>query len=351
MRFSLQTWTAFVSALVFVAMAALLSLVPVPFVVWAPGQAYDVLGDGDRALIQVRGVPTYPTEGSLDLTTVSVTRADARLSLPEALVSFFLPDRDTLPRNAVYRPGTSAEQVEVTEQRQMSDSKTDAVVAALRQAEVPVQELPMIEAVTLDGPSTGRLLPGDLVTRVDGEKVATAAEIRGIVRSHRVGERVDFTVLRGGTTVKVGVATGPSNENASVPVIGVTFGVGYHHAADVDFGIDQSIGGPSAGLVFSLGVYDKITPGPLTGNHVIAGTGTITADGQVGPIGGTREKLRSAQNRGAQLFLVPDRNCADLAGVDTPVPVVKVSSLSDAVTAVELFRNDPNAPGLDRCLP
>ena len=138
-----QTWTAFVSALLFVALAALLAILPVPFVTWSPGGTQDTLGSiRQQPIIMVDGIKTYPTTGQLDLTTVAVTRATARLTLPEAVLAYWLPHRDALPRDAVYDPGKSAAQVETEEADMMSTAQDDAVVAALRAAHQPVTELP-----------------------------------------------------------------------------------------------------------------------------------------------------------------------------------------------------------------
>jgi Lon-like protease len=128
-----QTWTAFVSALAFICLAVLLVLVPVPFVSWSPGGTRDTLGNvGQEPMIKVQGTDTYPTTGQLDMTIVAVTPADARLSLPQALLAYWLPHRDVLPRDAVYAPGKSAEEVENEDADMMETAQDDAVVAALR---------------------------------------------------------------------------------------------------------------------------------------------------------------------------------------------------------------------------
>lgn len=354
--YSRQTWTAFVAAAVFVATAAVLALVPVPYVTWAPGSAHDVLAGGDNPVIRIEGVATYPTDGSLDLTTLSVTRADSQLSLPEALLAYWMPSRDILPRDSVYRPGRTADEVQANEQRLMQDSKADAVVAALRQARMPVRELPMVSSVTIGAPAHGELQPGDLIEKVDGEPVTSSTQIRDAIRAHDVGDTIAFTVLRSKVSKEIRIVTVASNQDARTPVIGVTFATGYDYAPTVDFAIDPEIGGPSAGLVFALGVYDRITPGPLVGERTVAGTGTIDATGRVGPIGGAREKLESAEANGATVFLLPAGNCADLEGVQTHVTVIKVSTLDDAVRALKATADPPEASPTDiakveRCTP
>ncbi|HEY8664182.1 MAG TPA: protease, partial [Propionibacteriaceae bacterium] len=140
-----QTWTAVVSSVVFIALASVLAFAPIPFVAWTPGATYDVLGAGDgKAVIQIGGITTYATTGEMRMTTVSQTRADAALSLPEALFDYVMPHRDVLPRELIYAPGKSASQVADEEKTLMSTAQFDAVVAALRAAGQPVQELPMV---------------------------------------------------------------------------------------------------------------------------------------------------------------------------------------------------------------
>src|SRR6187200_1955307 len=147
-------------------------------------------------MIKVLGIDTYATTGRLDMTIVSITPADARLSLPQALLSYWLPSRDTLPRDAVYAPGKSAEQVESEDTDLMETAQDDAVVAALRADGRPVTEMPAIYSVTVGGPAHKLLLPGDLVVSVDGKATADDDAVADAIRAHRVGEKVRFVVIR-----------------------------------------------------------------------------------------------------------------------------------------------------------
>lgn len=344
-----QTRIAFVAALCFVLMAVVLALAPVNFVTWTPGRAYDVLAEGDEPAIGLTGVQTYPTEGQLDITTVSVTSPGSRLTLPEAVLSYWLPSRDVLPRESVYPAGKSASQVESEEQAMMTTSQTKAVVAGLRAGDVEVVERPVISAVTVGGPSEGALAPGDLVLTVQGLEVTTKEEVVEELEQVAVGDEVEFTVLRGGAEQQVVVTTRGSNaENPASPVIGVKLDVGYDYGPQVSFGIDPAIGGSSAGLVFSLAIYDKITPGTLVHGQ-IAGTGTIEADGEVGAIGGIRQKIRGAEDAGATTFLVPEPNCGDLAGLQTDLDLVAVPTLDSAISSVEQLADPATVDDVPRC--
>lgn len=331
-----QTWVAFVAAVVFVAAAGVMALVPVPFVTWSPGGAYDTLGKTDgKPAIQVDGVDTYPTSGQLDLTTLGVTRADSRLSLPEATLAYWMPHRDTLPRDAVYPVGKSVEEVEAEEAEMMSNSQDEAIVAALRAADQPVAELPQVTSVLVSGPSKGRLEPADLIVSIDGTLVTDVEEVKSLIAGAGIGHTLTFEVIRDREQQTVTVTTGESTEKQGEAVVGITVEIGYRYAAEVSFGIDPEIGGPSAGQMFALGIYDKITPGELTGGRHIAGTGTISADGEVGAIGGIQQKIATAEEAGATIFLVPSANCRDVAGLETDLTLVSVDTLQSSIAALQ----------------
>jgi PDZ domain-containing protein len=340
-----QTWTAFVAAFVFVGLAVLLATLPVPFVSWSPGGARDTLGNaGNEPIIKVQGIQTYPTAGQLDMTVVSVTPADGRLSLPQALLSFWLPHRDALPRDAVYEQGKSADEVEREDADMMETAQDDAVVAALRADGQPVTEMPVISSVTVGGPAHKLLLPGDLVRAVDGVATPTTDAVTRQISTHKVGDVVEFRVIRRRVDTTVNVTTVASNTQTDRAVIPITLGVGYAYQPQISFDIGQRIGGPSAGLVFALAIYDKITDGPLLAGRHVAGTGTITPDGKVGPIGGIQEKIGGAEKSGATVFLVPALNCGGLAQLETTMTLVKVATLTDAISALQTMAADPSAP-------
>ncbi|OYO19472.1 protease [Enemella dayhoffiae] len=351
MSLTRQTWAALASALCFVILALLIALVPVPYVVYSKGRAYDVLGtraDG-RPLLDITGVPTYPTTGQLDMTTVSVTRSDAATSLPEAILAYWLPRRDALPRDSVYERGKTSEQVRTEERQMMDTSQQDAVVAALRAANQPVTEMAVVSAVTVSGPANGRLRPGDLFLSVDGLPVRTPDDVRRVVQRRSPGDVVKLQVLRDRVEQRVDVTTTPSRREPKIPVLGVDIGIGYRYEPQVDFGVSADIGGPSAGLVFALGIYDRITPGDLMQGREVAGTGTITASGSVGPIGGIQEKIAGAEEAGASVFIVPAANCRDLTGLQTRLNLIRAASLTEAVDGLRAAADPATAASVPRC--
>ncbi len=326
---------AIVSSVMFVILAALLVVVPVPFVTWRPGNTINVLGSTvEGPLVEVKGVQNYPTDASkLLMTTVSTTRVDATVSLPEALLAHFNSQADALPRDVVYPVGLSNDDVREEAVAAMDTSRSNATVAALRTARQSVTEMPLVSSVVLSGPAHDELLPGDLIESVDGTPVTTREEVGEVIAERSIGDRVVFKVLRDGAVESVTVET--VEGSGSVPVAGISVGTGFRYDVDVVYRLDSSVVGPSAGLVFALAIYAKIDQGDLLGSEVIAGTGSMDPDGKVGAIGGVREKVAGAEEDGASVFLMPEENCDDVGGLPTSMRLVPVSTLKDAIKALQ----------------
>lgn len=343
-----QTVTAFAAAAVFVVLAALVAALPVPYVTWAPGAARDVLATGGEPIITIAGTPTYPTSGQLDMTVVSTTSAGSTLSLPQALVAYWRPHHDALPREAVYPAGKSSAEVENDDAEMMVSAQDDAVVAALRAEKQSVEELPAVSSVIVGSPAQSKLHAGDLIVSVDGRPTPTPAAVTAAVRRVGVGDRLDFVVFRDKVRTDVSVVAAPATSGVGVQV-GITVGTGYYYRPTISYDLGQKIGGPSAGLVFALAIYDKTTPGELFAGQHVAGTGTIDPTGTVGAIGGIQEKIAGAQAAGATTFLVPAPNCGDLAGVRTSMRLVRVATLDDAISSVRALASATPTTALPAC--
>lgn len=346
--------TSTASAIAFVLLAVLVAFSPVPYVAWSPGRTVDLaaLTDTGKPVIEVSGLNTTALNGQLRMTTVSVTTVDSQLSLPEALLSYWLPNRDVLPREMIYPSTKTAEQVKAEEVAMMDTSQRDAIVAALRAAAQPVKELPMVNTVSLSDATAVRLKPGDLVLRVDGKDVQTTEDISRIIKAHAIGDTVVFGILRDGAAQSVEVTLVANPKVSGQAMVGITLAVGYDYGkVHVTYHVDPSIVGPSAGLMFSLAIYAQIAG---SGNDVlagrsIAGTGTISPDGSVGSIGGIQEKIAGAESAGATIFLVPAGNCADLTGVKTSMTLVKVPDLRTAIASLKKLKQDQNSQEVPRC--
>ena len=313
-----------------VGLAALGWIRPTSYVALGPGPVTNTLGaPGGKPLIEVTGFKTYPTTGRLELTTVTVS---TRLTLFQALGDWLRSDYSVVPRDLIYEKGKSDTQVNTENQNEMAASRADAVTVALAKLKL----LHVVVASTTKGaPAYGALAKGDEITAINGAAVHAAGDVRAEISKVRVGQRVSVRFLRSGVQHLVVLHTSPAPDDTARPVIGVVLNEKTAGGSDVKVvGLDN-VGGPSAGLMFALGIYDTLTPGMLTGGKIIAGTGTIDSVGIVGPIGGIALKMIAARRSGAEWFLVPADNCAEAKGA-TPkgMHLAKVATFDQGLAAV-----------------
>ena len=341
------------SAGLFVGLVLAAALLPVPYVTVSPGLTVNVLGRaGDEPIVKVEGHRTYETDGQLRMTTVSVSRPEHRVSLGEALTAWAAADDAVMPRTLMYPETSTNEQERAESAAQMVGSQDSAVAAALTELGYDLPTYAEIIGVVPDGPSDGTLEPRDRLLELDGRPIRRGEQLIALLRRTEPGDELEGVVRRDGKRVPFAVTTRESLQVPGQAVIGVYVGTGYEFPFEVSVGIDDSIGGPSAGLVFAMSVYDTLTPGPLTGGEVVAGTGTIDSSGRVGPIGGIQQKIAGAADAGAELFLVPPDNCT--GALDAPddaldrLRLVKAPTLRSALDSVQTFADDPSAD-LPRC--
>ena len=313
------------------------ALLPVPYVALSPGPTENTLGDvKGKPVISVSGHQTYPTSGKLSLVTVAYQGGPgARIDLLTALRGWMDPTVAVVPEETIFPKAVSVKEVEQQNTQEMSTSQQDATAAALNELKIPVTSIVAVASTQKGKPADGKLLGNDEITAVDGAPVRTVDDVSAGVRKHKPGEEVEFTLTRAGKpmTVRVGTVAGPNG-----PIVGVIMGVRFKFPFTVNVNVGD-VGGPSAGLMFSLGIYDKLTPGELTGGKSIAGTGTITTDGTVGPIGGIQQKMVGARDAGATIFLTPADNCAEaVQAVPKGLRLVKVSTMHEAVQAIDALR-------------
>jgi PDZ domain-containing protein len=345
-RLSRRYSTMVVATISLIVLTCVAYLVPVPYVTMRPGPAFNTLGQFDDKDMFTFGkdVKTYPTTGALDFTTVSVTRADTRLSLADAARAYFDRDVAVVPKSLVYPDNQTAKQSTAVSAAQLDGSKDSSRVAALRAAGYTVPGRPQVAALVPGGAAAKLLKVGDVVTKVDDTAVATSEEAVAAIGKKTPGQPVSVTVERDGSAVTVEVTTRPDQRDPKLPRIGVSLGTKYDYPITIDNNVGREIGGPSAGTMFALAIYDKLTPGALTGGQKIAGTGEMSADGVVGPIGGIRQKMRGAANAGATIFLVPQANCSEaMDGDDDGLKLVKITKLADAITSLKALADDPDA--------
>ncbi len=324
-------------------------LIPVPYVNLSPGPMYNTIGESQGTqLIQISGRQTYPTSGQLDLTTVNERGGPyGALTLPEAMFGWLNPDYVVVPVAYLFPPGITAQEVEQEDMVEFTGSQSAAVGAALGYLKIPTVQRVTVASVTPNSPAAGQLQVGDVITAVDGKPVKQPQEVPTLVRVHTPGKTAVFGILRNDKAIDVPVVLGRLPTDQSKAYAGITAGALIEPPFGIKFGLND-VGGPSAGLMFSLGIIDKLTPGDMTNGKNIGGTGTINPDGNVGSIGGISQKLASARNHGTELFFAPAGNCADIRTVgDKGVNVVKVSTLNEAVDV--LARWNAGSTDLPRC--
>ncbi len=331
-----------------VALFGVALLAPMPYVVMSPGVTENTLGMyGGRDVITIREHRTYPTDGHLNMTTVSVTSANYHVRLPQVLEAWWSNDQIVLPRDVIYPPRESVQQVQQQNTQEMVDSQSSAVFAGLREAGIKNVRVG-VARVLPKTPAAGVLKAGDQITTVGGAKATDTAQVVSALTNLKPGTTVRLGILRQGLPETVTVTTEKSPTDPSKSRIGVELREDPPFPVDIKLG--QDIGGPSAGLMFSLGIYDKLTPVSLTGGRFIAGTGTIDAHGNVGVIGGIQQKIAGAYDAGARYFLVPAANCSEagsssLAG---KVELIKVATLDQAVSSLKAL-NSGDTSAITRC--
>lgn len=332
---SRRTLTLAVAGFLVVLLSAVAALLPVPYVALNPGPVSDVLGGaGKTELIHIDGRTTYPAEGKLDLTTVSVLGGPAkRLDLVTALRGWVDDKVAVVPEEQVYPEGETAEEAEQQSAAEMRDSQENATTAALRQLGIPITSRLLVQDVPKGSPSRGKLRTGDQLLAVDGTPVAGGAQLRELITSREAGDRVRLTVRRDGATVTATVRTIAAEDGRAI--VGITTQDDAEYPFTVEISLED-VGGPSAGLMFALGIVEKLTPGSLTGGTHVAGTGTIDDAGRVGAIGGITQKMLGAKAAGATVFLAPPGNCEEAKATKPDgLRLVRAATLASSVRSLE----------------
>jgi PDZ domain-containing protein len=333
------------------------ALVDVPYVRFRPGPTINVLGKFDgKQIVAVSGHKIYRDTGDLRMVTIIPDGPKDKVTLFDAMVAWADPDDAVIPYDALYKKTQTSKQVQQESAAQMSSSQDAATAAALTALKIPFSTEVSVQIAGVDktGASAGKLKSGDLLVAIDGKPAKTTSEFIALIRSTKPGTRVKLTVLRDSQRKTVVVTTHPDPAKPSESKINVTLGplqLKLRTPFKVKFQLSDNIGGPSAGMIFALSLYDLLTPGSLTGGKAIAGSGEIGPDGVVGPIGGIGQKLVGAQRDGARLFLVAKENCAEAARSHydrSKLRLVKVHTLQDAINALNTWRKDPDA-ALPRC--
>jgi PDZ domain-containing protein len=330
---SRSTAVLLVSGFATVLLAAAAALLPVPYAALKPGPAINTLGNQNgKPLITVIGHATYPVTGNLALTTVTVVGGPAgKLTVADLIVGVLDPTVAVVPESDVFPSGQTQQQTQQQNQQEMATSQEQAAAAALTELGIKVPTTLTVSEVMAGAPAATVLRHGDVLLAIDGVRTDDLTAVRDELQKVDKGEPVTVTVRRDGKEQNLVTRTRVAEGRT---VLGILIDPAFHFPFTVKIQIDD-VGGPSAGMMFALGIIDVLTPGAMTGGQSIAGTGTIDSDGTVGAIGGIQEKMIGARSAGARWFLAPADDCAEVVGhVPDGLHVVRVSTLHQARQAV-----------------
>lgn len=353
-----RTVIGWIAIAVAIALTLVLAVAPAPYVIEQPGPVFNTLGTdqavgrpstGDaRPLISIPGKPTYPTAGSLDLLTVSlVGNPDQLPRWLDVVSAWFTPSKAVLPLDDVFPPGTTTQQSDSQNAALMVDSQQDAVAAALNDLGYTFPQAVAVKQVIKGTPAEGVLKVGDEITAVNGTPVHGVQTLRDLLSKHGAGSPAQIGIVRHGAPSTVPITP---EKSGGQTVLGIGAGMDYTFPFDVKIQLDN-VGGPSAGQMFALGIIDKLTPEKLNGGKHVAGTGTIDNEGNIGPIGGIRQKMYAARDEGgATYFLAPASNCDEVTGhIPSGLHVFAVKKLSDSLKALAAIRSGGSLASLPTC--
>jgi PDZ domain-containing protein len=324
--------------LIFILLIIAAFLIPSPYVILSPGNPQNVLGSA----ITISGTKVYPTTGELSVTSVLVTDPDSYITGFDVLYAWIDKNRVVLPRVQVYPEGESAAESIKIGADEMSGSQINATAAALDYLGYENKAKLMIVEVNKKSNAIGNLKTGDQIISVDDKNFTTSAQIMDYLDQKKPGQLISIMVIRNGSE-EVSRKIKLSARDDGSAYIGINIQSQFDFPFDVKIKLAET-GGPSGGLIFALGIIDKLTSQDLIRYRNIAGTGTITTDGRVGPIGGIAEKIIGAKNAGVELFLTPVENCSDInnkekvaSNTDKKVmKIVPVATLNEAISVLKL---------------
>lgn len=333
-----------------------ITFLPTSYVIQRPGPVYNTLGTAESTqgtqvpLISVEGAETFPTGGGLDLLTVQVVGNRERTpSWFELATAWFDPSRAVLPIDVVFPEGETTRQRDEESAAMMVDSQKEATAAALTELGYDVDARLTVYSFTEGSASAGILEVGDVVTAANGRSVADAASLRAVV-NQAAGGPVELTIQRAAREQKVSITPEKTDvDGEPLWLLGITLTNNFDFPIDVTIQLNN-VGGPSAGLMFALGIIDTLTPEELNGGEIVAGTGTIDAGGVIGPIGGIRQKMWGAVGAGADWFLAPAENCDEVVGyIPDGLRVFSVETLDDSLAVLDAVREGSGLGSLPTC--
>ncbi|QYY41626.1 PDZ domain-containing protein [Aneurinibacillus thermoaerophilus] len=351
-RFFASRWTRFIVAVLIAAVLAAIAFSPTPYYIVQPGSAIEL-----EPMVTVEG-GEKDEKGVLMLTTVRMGKANV-LGYLYAKIS---PYAELINEKAIHSPHETDEQYNRRELQEMKHSQENAMIVAFRKAGLPVkinERGALVVFLIPNMPAEKYLKIGDVIIGVDGKNIKNAKQLLTSLKGRQAGEKVKLTYIRDGhaKTVEMTLKALPQAPGEKIRGgIGIAYPDpdGAVTARDVELPKrvtiqTENIGGPSAGMMFTLEIINQLTPGDLTKGYRIAGTGEIHENGTVGPIGGVEHKVRAADKMKADIFFVPDNpvppgskarsNYADAKAeaekLNTGMKIVPVRTVDDAIRYLE----------------
>jgi len=338
---SRQSRTLAVGAVLCLLLGVLTFTLRVPYLVESPGPTFNTLGTSEgQDIIAVTGHPTSKTSGHLNLMTV-LSETD-KTTIAGAVEGWLRHDEVVVPYEAIYPPGTTKEQQNAANAQDFTASQDNATAAAACELGYPKGF--GVFSVAADSPNKNELKVGDRLVSVAGAPVPDDPALRRVIAAHKAGDRLPVVLVRDGKRQTATAVLGKPAAGSSTPRLGISVGTGCLLPFEVSLKL-AGIGGPSAGMMFALGIIDKVSNHDLTHGRFIAGTGTIDPSGQVGQIGGIALKMIAARRAGATIFLAPASNCPDVRGnIPAGLDVVKVDTLHEAITDLDTLASGGPVP-------
>lgn len=333
---SLPRVPIFLALLLFITALA----IPLPYVIIEPGEPQNILGKVEKGsskrLIEITGAKIFPTTGKLNLTSIYVSSPEAKIFGFDVVTAWVDGERSVQPREVFFPKGVSGKEVDQQNALDMRQSQEHAKVSALNYLGYKTPEKIVISAITKESPNNETLKNGDEIIKLNGVQLASAADFKKQLAAISVAktssDKMQLTILRKSEEKAFTVST--YKLSTKQKVLGLMVESKYKYPFTIKISL-KDVGGPSAGLMFSLGIIEKLRSENLTRGRNISGTGTIDAFGNIGPIGGIEEKLIGAARAGSKLFLAPALNCDDIHHIPKGLQVVAVETLVEAVAALK----------------
>lgn len=318
----LRIWLLVVAFLVCATVAA--AFITVPVVAWLPGPIYDVIDQVEVG----PDVEVYPPTGDHLVLTVAGTN---RLSLLEAIGYGISPRADLISLSSVRRPGETAEEYRTRNLQSMDVSVHTSIVVALDRLGYELDDAEIVVSGILeDVPADSDLDPGDVILGVEDTTLQRADDLVEYIAGRQPGDTLKLEIMRDDETIDAKVELTSREDDPSAAMLGITVQEMVDPPLDIDIETDK-VGGTSAGLMNAIAIMDLLSPGNMVNGHTVAGTGTLDLDGNVGTIGGIRQKVVAAKEVGAEFVIVPRGNLEEAETASVDIKLVPVDTIDDAL--------------------